>query len=161
MFKIIDDKLLSETSKKAIGSERKRMNYNIHESLDDPINRLLNAIEPESYVKPHKHEDPDKREIFVVLKGKLAVIEFNDRGNILSHCILDPKSGVHAIEIPARAWHTIISLESGSVVIEFKDGPYKAINDKNFASWAPDEGSPEALNYNQRLLKELGIRIAD
>lgn len=158
MLKIINDKILSDTSKKAVSSERKRMNYNIHESLDDPINRLLNAIEPDSYVKPHKHHNPDKREVFVILKGRMVVIEFDDLGKILNHCILDPKKGMHAIEIPARTWHTIISLKTGSVVIEFKDGPYLPMNDKNFASWAPDEGSPETIKYNNSLLKELGIK---
>ena len=156
-MKKIDQSLLDQTIRRGQSTARKRMNYNFHEFPDDPLQRLLNAIEPGSYIQPHKHEDPDKREVFFVLKGKMAVIEFDESGNITDHIILDPLSGGYAAEIPARTFHTVISLESGSVAYEVKDGPYNPIDDKNFASWAPKEGTDETMLFQQRWLREIGL----
>ena len=66
-MKIIDEQLLNETQAKAMKSPRLRMNYNFHEQLDDPINRLLNAMEPGTYLRPHRHLNPAKDEIFLLL----------------------------------------------------------------------------------------------
>ena len=67
-MKIIDKQLLDKTNEQAKQSPRLRMNYNFHERLDDPVNRLLNAMEPGSYIRPHRHLDPDKDEIFLLLR---------------------------------------------------------------------------------------------
>ncbi|MCX6279987.1 MAG: WbuC family cupin fold metalloprotein [Bacteroidetes bacterium] len=154
-MKKIDSGLLEKTSRLAKESPRKRMNFNFHKSPDDTLQRLLNAIEPGSYIQPHKHESPDKREVFFSLMGRLAVIEFDNEGNIADFIILDPKVGNFGVEIDARTWHTIISLEPGSVAYEFKDGPYNPIDDKNFASWAPKEGAAEVENYLLGLLQKI------
>jgi len=89
MVKKITDDFLNKIIEGAKQSVRKRKNFNYHTSFDDPVNRLLNAIEPGSYVQPHKHENPDKREVFLLLKGKLAVIFFNNEGKITDHVVLD------------------------------------------------------------------------
>lgn len=78
MLKIISDQSLSELSQKAILSPRRRLNRNLHEELADPINRMLNAFEPGTYIQPHKHENPDKREVFIVLRGSLLMVLFDD-----------------------------------------------------------------------------------
>jgi len=75
MLKIVSPKLLAELSQKANNSPRKRLNHNFHDDLADPINRMLNAFEPGTYIQPHKHENPDKREVFIVLRGSLVVLE--------------------------------------------------------------------------------------
>ena len=81
-MKIINEQLLDETQAKALQSPRLRMNYNFHEKLDDPINRLLNAMEPGTYLRPHRHLNPAKDEIFLLLRGKVAVFLFDEEGNI-------------------------------------------------------------------------------
>lgn len=151
----INDKLLSETSSKAQSSKRRRMNFNFHKEASANLQRMLNAMEPDTYIQPHKHEDPDKEEVFFVLRGRIVLIEFDDDGNIIDHEILDPLEGNYGGEISARKWHTLISLEEGSVAYEVKDGPYNPIDDKNFASWAPKEGDADCLKYNQELLEKL------
>ncbi len=155
----IDNSLISAISEKAQKSDRKRMNYNFHKAAYDSLQRLINAIEPYSYIQPHKHENPDKREIFFILKGRMAVVEFDDHGNILDHIILDAEKGNFAVEIPERTWHTIISLEKNSVAYEFKDGPYNADEDKNFATWAPKEGDSNSSAYIENLLENLQLKI--
>jgi cupin fold WbuC family metalloprotein len=153
MLKIVSPEILDELCHKAKNSPRQRMNHNFHDDLADPINRMLNALEPGTYLQPHKHEKPDKREVFIVLRGSLVVVFFDDSGNVTDFILLDPKTGNYAVEIPVGAWHTLIALETGSVVYEVKDGPYFPISDKNFASWAPKEGE-DGCNVYLKILTD-------
>jgi len=152
---IINDDFIQPVIDKANVSSRKRMNYNFHTQLDDPLQRMLNCLEPDTYVQPHKHENPDKVEAFILLKGKILVIEFNNDGQVASHAILEAGTGVYGAEIAPRIFHCIIALEPGSVVYEVKDGPYSPLNDKNFASWAPKEGEEGCRKYMKTLVGKL------
>ncbi len=151
----VNNILLESLSKEATTSVRKRKNHNFHTTESDPLQRMLNAVEPGSYVRPHKHINPDKREIFIILKGSMAVVEFDDNGEISDHIILDASLGNYAAEIIPSSWHTVISLESGSVYYEVKDGPYDPHTDKIFAPWAPEENSLQAGKYIRRLVEKL------
>ena len=104
-MKIINEALLNETTGRAKQSPRLRMNYNFHEHLDDPVNRLLNALEPGTYLRPHRHLNPKKDEIFLLLRGRIAVFLFDNKGEITQTQILDPKEGVYGAEIKAGTWH--------------------------------------------------------
>lgn len=154
----IDKDFISATSEKAKESDRRRMNYNFHKDASATLQRMLNAMEPDTYIQPHKHENPDKVEAFFVLTGKILLVEFDESGNITDHIILNPKTGNFGGEIPPRTWHTLISLEPGSIAYEVKDGPYDPSIDKNFALWAPAEGDPDCLEYNKMILKRLKIK---
>lgn len=142
---LIDQKLLDETTGRAKQSPRLRMNYNFHESLDDPINRLLNAMEPGTYLRPHRHKNPDKQEVFLLLRGKAALFLFDDDGNVTEQVILDPANGVYGSEIPCDVWHTLLVLESGSVVYEVKEGPFAPLSPENMAPWSPPAEDTEAV----------------
>ena len=156
-MKIIDDNLTDQLSKEAQNSARKRKNLNFHLSDDDPVQRMLNAFELGTYVQPHTHVSPDKREVFLVLKGRLLVIFFNSEGEIIRHLILDKEKGMYGVEILPGEWHTATGLEKGTVVYEIKDGPYDIADDKNFASWAPNEKDPKATEALQNWIKQLGV----
>ncbi|MFZ4399526.1 MAG: WbuC family cupin fold metalloprotein [Bacteroidales bacterium] len=156
----IDNLLIQKVSEEAQISIRQRKNYNFHKSDEDNFQRLMNAIEPFSYIQPHKHENPDKREVFFVLRGKLLVVEFDEKGEITDHIILDALTGNIAVEIPEKTWHTIISLEKSSVAYECKDGPYNPIDDKNFASWAPKEGAENCREFIDNILHKLNLKIS-
>ena len=151
----INIELLDKVIGKARISERKRMNYNFHTDSADTFQRMLNCVEPGSYCRPHKHESPDKREVFIILKGTLVVIEFDDNGNIIDKIVLNSSTGNYGVEIPPSTWHSIMALESGTVVYECKDGPYSPLNDKNFATWSPEEGRTEAEIYYNELFKKV------
>ena len=156
-MKRIDRKTLDRLTAEAEASARKRKNLNYHDKLSDTLQRLLNAMEPGTYVQPHKHENPDKREFFVILRGKAAAIIFDNDGAIKEHMILDNENENYGIEIPERTWHTIVILEKGTVLFEIKDGPYEPIDDKNFANWAPKENDPDCDVYLKRLIKKIGF----
>lgn len=154
-IKIIDFDLLKTVSDKAKKSPRKRFNHNFHTDYSDPINRMLNALEPGTYCRPHKHENPDKREVFMVLKGKMAVLFFDDNGTVTRVIKLIPKQGSYGVEVPPKVWHSLVCLEEGSVAYEIKDGPYEQITDKDFAPWSPAEGSLEAPAYLEQLMAQI------
>ena len=158
-MKHIDNLLVEGLAAKAAETERLRLNHNFHQDASDTLQRMLNAVEPGSYVQPHMHMDPDKREAFVILKGTLLVVEFDEAGGITDHIILNHAQSCFGAEIAERTWHTIIALESGTVVYELKDGPWDPADDKYFASWAPSEGSGEGEAFIQRVLDDLGVII--
>jgi cupin fold WbuC family metalloprotein len=155
---VIDEPLTSRVVEEAKKSQRLRMNHNFHSDYSDPINRMLNAMEPDTYLRPHKHESPDKWETFLILSGKALVIRFDEAGAITEGVILDHAHGIYGVEIPAREWHTVVILSSGTVLYEIKPGPYIPLDDKNFAPWAPAEGSAEALKYLNSLLDHYCLR---
>lgn len=153
----IDKSLLDRVSANAMASPRKRKNYNFHKEYPDPLQRMLNAIEPWSYIQPHKHENPDKVEAFVVLKGRLLVLEFGTTGLITDSTVIDPSQGIYGAEIPPCTFHMIIALEPGTVVYEIKNGPYSPINDKNWAPWAPREGEEGTREFMRRIIDQLQL----
>lgn len=156
-MKIIDKVKLDKLTSQAKRNDRKRQNYNYHHDDKDVLQRMLNAFEPNTYVRPHRHTNPDKREVFVILRGRLLVLFFNDDGQITEHVILDSAKGQYAIEIAPNEWHSATGLESGTVVYEIKDGPYIQSMDKNFAPWAPAEDAADASAYLHTCLQQLGI----
>lgn len=128
-MKIIDDELLDEVTTKAGLSEQLRMNYNLHKSLDDKAQRLLNAIEPGTIFPIHRHLHTP--ETYIVLRGSLLVKTYNDSKEVIESVVLDAKAGKYGVDIPADKYHAIEVLESGTVIFEVKEGPYKPLDAEN------------------------------
>lgn len=124
-MKIINTDLLNEVTGKAQSSSRLRMNFNFHESLDAKAQRLLNAMEPGTIMPAHRHLNT--RETYVLLRGSLKVMFYNDNCELTDTVLLDPKTGDFGIDIPEGQWHSIEVLESGTVIFEVKDGPYSPL----------------------------------
>ena len=118
----INKELLDSVSEKAKVSPRLRMNYNFHLSLDEKCHRFLNAVEPGTIVPIHKH--PTKDETFVILRGKVKVTTHSDDGAVIDSVLLCPDNGQYGVNIPKGVWHTLESLEAGSVIFECKEGPF-------------------------------------
>lgn len=156
-MKKITQEVIEKLAEEAAKLPRKRKNLNYHTNYSDTLQRMLNAMQPGTYIQPHRHKDPDKREVFILLSGKIAVIEFDDNGNITDHILLHRETGKHGIEVAPGIWHTLIVLEPNSVIFEIKDGPYSPIDDKNFASWAPEEGEEECAAFQDQLMKKLNL----
>ncbi|MCD8270292.1 MAG: WbuC family cupin fold metalloprotein [Parabacteroides sp.] len=152
-MKIINEQLLDTTTTRAKQSPRLRMNYNFHEQPDDPINRLLNAMEPGTYIRPHRHLNPDKEEIFLLLRGKAVVFLFDNDGKITEQQLLDPKTGTYGAEIKAGVWHCFPVLEPGTVIYEIKTGPFAPLSPENMASWSPAPKNEEAVKKYLEQLK--------
>jgi cupin fold WbuC family metalloprotein len=146
-MKRITTQLLDDLTAKAISSPRKRAHHNIHPVLEDPVQRLCVAIEPGTYIRPHRHADPATWEVFLMLRGSAVFVTFDDSGRMLERIVLAAAGPVHAIEIPAGTWHSLASLEQGSVFLEVKQGPYQVPLAGNSAAWAPEEGDGECAAF--------------
>ena len=119
---LIDKKLLDTVTSKARESDRLRMNYNFHESLDAKAQRLLNALEPGTELPIHRHQHT--AETYIVLRGAIKVLFYNDDRVLTDEFMVDPLDGVYGVHIPKGQWHTLEVLESGTMIFEVKDGPY-------------------------------------
>lgn len=124
---------------------RRRMILRLHEH-EEPVQRMVNALLPGSYVAPHKHENPDKVELFNILKGRVAVLCFDVMGEVQEIIILHSDGLNRVVEIPPRVYHTLVAIEP-SALLEIIQGPYDAATHKKFAPWAPLEDSPKARDY--------------
>lgn len=150
MIRLIDKALLAAVSAEAAVAPRRRRNFNFHPAEDHPAHRLLNAIEPGSYVAPHRHLEATKDETMLVLQGRLGLVIFDDAGQIVRTELLSPGEAC-GVDIPHGTWHSLVALEPGTVFFEAKAGPYRPLTDTERASWAPAENAAEAVPYQQWL----------
>jgi cupin fold WbuC family metalloprotein len=148
--------LLDALTAEARAHPRGRRNRNFHASEAEPCNRLLNAIEPGSYVRPHCHLEAHKDETIVVLRGRLGVLIFDHTGNIAQKQVLAPGSGQIGLDIPHGTLHSMLALEPGTVFFEAKAGPYTRLSGTELASFAPAEGSMESAAYCDWMRSQFG-----
>lgn len=120
----ITQALLDDLTKKAKVSPRLRANLDLRDSDTDTSQRMLNAIEPDSVVPIHRHQKTS--ETVVCLRGRVVEEYYDELERICTESIgLSPNGPVVALNIPAGQWHTLRSLESGSVILEMKNGMYE------------------------------------
>jgi cupin fold WbuC family metalloprotein len=135
----------------AAAAPRRRMNRNFHCGDDHPAHRFLNAVEPDSYIRPHRHPHALKDETFVVLRGAFGVLLFDEIGGVAQTRVIRAGGELVGAHVPARVFHALVSLESGSIFFEVKAGPYDARTDKQWPAWAPAEDDPAAPSYLAKL----------
>lgn len=155
----VDADRLDAVASAAARNPRRRMNDNLH-AMDDAVHRLLNAFEPDSYVRPHRHAAPRKVETVAVLRGRGAVVQFDDAGRVADVAVLSPAGPVHVAEVAAGVWHTLIALEHATVWFEVKEGPYAAPPPGDFAPWAPEPGAPGAAAYLESVRAAVSAWVA-
>ena len=124
---IINQAILDKLTEEAKASPRLRMNMDLRNSEADQSQRMLNAIEPGSPLPIHRHQKTS--ETVVCLRGRLVEEYYDDQEHICTEAIeLSPNGPVVALNIPAGQWHTVRVLESGTVILEMKNGPYEPIS---------------------------------
>ena len=148
---LIDAGSLDRLVEAARTSPRRRKNQNFHASNEDVCHRLLNAVEPGSYVVPHRHMDPNKDESFVVLRGRFGLVLFDTGGAVTHALVLDHAGPNLGITIPHGTFHSLVALAPGSVFFEAKAGPFLPLSPEEVAPWAPAEQAPEAGAYFSKL----------
>lgn len=118
----LSSKILEEVTKGACDSPRLRMNYNLHESFDDIVQRMFNALEPGTYVPIARH--PNSNETLIMIRGKLRVKIYDCNLNETENVIIAPNSEFIGYHIPKGTWHRVESLEHGTICFETREGPY-------------------------------------
>ncbi len=150
-MKIFDRQYLKALTNDAATSARRRQHRNIHQHYQEPCQRLFNAIEPDSYIRPHRHASDPRDELLIAVRGVMALITFDDHGTVTGLVRFGSEKYEKDIavgaEVPANTWHTVVALEPGCVLLEVKAGPYDPSQPKDLAPWAPEEGSDLAQNY--------------
>lgn len=120
-------------------SPRKRIILPIHRKQDAVVQRMINFLQPGTYIRPHKHPMPHATETLVLLKGAIRFFTFDDEGNIESDQVISAEPLPGVMDIEPNTWHSFKVLEPDTVLFECKKGPYDAEKDKIFAEWAPEE----------------------
>ena len=119
----INKSVLDELTSLAKSSPRLRMNRDLRNSSEDKSQRMLNALEPGTPLPIHRHMKSS--ETVVCLRGHLKELFYNDKGEVAEVIDLAPQSECVALNIPIGQWHTVEVLESGTVILEVKDGAYE------------------------------------
>ena len=119
---LLDNQLLDKLSDEAKQNPRLRTHYNLHESLDAKAQRLFVALEPCTPLPIHRH--PATNETQMIIRGHIKVLFYNDQKEVTEEIDLNPSMGRYGVHIPKGQWHTLEVLETGSVILEVKDGPY-------------------------------------
>ncbi len=150
-MKEVDAAVLQDLLDKARRSARKRAHYNLHPTLEDPIQRLFIAGCEGTYFRPHRHPEPFKWELLAIISGRAAVLQFDPRGNITRRMELGAAPGGAAVEVPPLAWHTVVLTAPEAILLEIKPGPYAPLAATDFAPWSPTEETPEAARFEMAL----------
>ncbi len=146
-IEIISKQLVDEVSQAAQASQRQRKNFNFHQRDDAICHRLLNALEPGTYIPPHCHRAQAKGESIVMLRGKVGVLIFSDDGKITNKFVIEPNGETFGVDISPGAIHSLVALEKSSVFFEAKAGPYVPLAEDERFEWAPTEGADAAHEY--------------
>ena len=159
---VLTNSLLDRTARYARESPRRRVIAPFHRAESEPLHRMLNAVQPDSYVRPHRHLDPPKAEAWIVLRGALLFFTFHDDGRVRERRLLRAQGPAFGVDLVPGVYHSFLALEPDTVIYEVKNGPYVQTSDKTFAPWSPEEGSAAAHAYMQQLRAEhLAAAIAD
>jgi len=150
-IQIIDRALLDRVSAQAKESPRLRKNYNFHGFEIEASHRLLNAMEPDSYVPPHCHGEASKDETIVAVRGRLGVVFFDGAGSVTGKAVIEPQGENIGVNIPHGVFHTLVALAPGSVFFESKAGPYRPLTPEEKVGWAPAEGDAQVASYLESL----------
>ncbi|HEY6879239.1 MAG TPA: WbuC family cupin fold metalloprotein, partial [Polyangiales bacterium] len=137
---LLTEALVQRALEVSRASDRKRVIQPFHKGHDDNPHRMFNAMQPATYVRPHRHLSVPKSEVFLILRGALDFLVFDDEGTITFARTLRAGGDEFGIDIGPGMFHGILVREPDTLVYEVKPGPYAAHDDKDFAPWAPAEG---------------------
>ena len=159
-MKVFSSQYLEDLINEASQSHRLRAHANVHGSYADQCQKLFNAIQVDSYIRPHRHSLDPKDECLVAIKGLFGFIMFTEKGLIRSITLFGSEKYSEKLSIPSGleltsgVWHTVVSLADNSILFEVKNGPFEPTLAKEFAPWAPKEGDKDANSYFKQLKKE-------
>ena len=128
---------------RAAGSTRRRHPKILH-NPGDVFNRVINVMMHDSYMQPHLHPGDEKIEHIHLIRGKIAVLFFDDRGAVRTITTLQ-ENGLRHVAVPAFTWHTYVMLTDSAITYETMMGEYAPKTWKEFAEWAPAESTAESL----------------
>ena len=121
----ISSTLLDQLTEQAKASPRLRMNYDLRNTADDQSQRMLNALEPGTVMPIHRHTSTS--ETVAVLRGKVRWLYYDEQGRVTNSILVEAGGDICGLCVPMGQWHSLECLESGSVILECKDGPWEPL----------------------------------
>lgn len=128
----IDKQLLDALTAQAKASPRLRMNYDLRNSPEDQSQRMLNALEPGTVLPIHRHRNSS--ETVAILRGRAVQWLYDDEGKVVEKVLLEVGGDIPAMNVEKGQWHRLECLESGTVIVEFKDGAYEPVGAEDILS---------------------------
>jgi cupin fold WbuC family metalloprotein len=147
----LTDEMIEAGLRASRESSRLRMILPIHRKQEAGVQRLINFLQPGTYIRPHRHPLNHATESIVLMKGRIRFFTFDGDGNVTTCRELRGNLLPSVIDIEPRVWHSFQVFEEDTILFECKCGPYNAKTDKEFADWAPEEGSTEAAAWMKNL----------
>lgn len=126
---LISTAILDDLTAQAKASPRLRMNLDLRNSPSDQSQRMLNALEPGTVMPIHRHRNSS--ETVVVLRGKVKWLYYNDKGELTDTILVEASGDICGLSVPKGQWHSLECLESGSVILETKDGAWEAMREED------------------------------
>ena len=126
---LISTVVLDELTAQAKASPRLRMNLDLRNTPEDHSQRMLNALEPGTVMPIHRHRNTS--ETVVVLRGKVKWLYYNDKGELTDTILVEASGDICGLSVPMGQWHSLECLESGSVILECKDGAWEAMREED------------------------------
>ncbi len=124
---VVDKIILDMLTAQAKASPRLRMNMDMRNGPEDLSQRMLNALEPGTVLPIHRHHDSS--ETVVIVRGKIQWVFYDENGNETERVVLDADGDPKMLNVEKDRWHSLVCLESGSVLYESKDGPYHPLGE--------------------------------
>lgn len=121
----ISKDLLDTLTVLAKASPRLRMNYDLRNSPEDQSQRMLNALEPGTVLPIHRHRNSS--ETVAILRGRAVQWLYDEEGRVVEKVVLEVGGDIPAMNVEKGQWHRLECLESGTVIVEFKDGAYEPL----------------------------------
>lgn len=142
----ITDTLVDALLAQAEASARRRAIHCFHRP-EEYLQRMVNACLRGTYVRPHRHKNPDKLEVFYCIRGRAAIVFFDDGGAVRDCAIIDERGPCRSTEIAPGEWHSFVALADEAAFFEIIEGHYEALTHKHYAPWAPAEDDSAAAAY--------------
>jgi len=150
MVKAYSSAQLRQLEKDAACSERRRSHLNAHPGLDANVQRLFIAMQPDTYLRPHRHPEAHKWEFFVVLDGRIDLLVFAENGEVLERVEMSSEK-TRAVEVPAGSWHAYVCMRADTLALEIKEGAYLPTRQQDFAPWSAAENTEPAPAFLARM----------
>lgn len=138
----LDSVLFQRLLDEAASSARKRSFYTLHTSHQEPVQRLVIGLLPDSFVPIHRHTQPQQWELFIILSGAVDLLVFDDAGCVSSRRRIEAGSALCAVELPPLTWHSIVC-QQPAVFIEIKQGPFDASSPAQIAAFSALENTAQ------------------
>lgn len=151
MLKIIDRQLIDNVIYHAHASERKRAHHEIHESHEDLIQKVLIGLTSDTYIPPHSHNKAHQSELFFILRGKIQLVIFNDKGTVIDSYLFGEEGKNCCVEIPPNIIHTVVCMSEDAAMLEIKEGPYIECNSKIFPDWSIPENGVGIIDFINKI----------